>query len=331
MNLIREIRLPNGRVTKNLGFGCAGILRLPTNGQREKLLRTAFDAGLTHFDVARMYGAGAAEGILGSCLNKMRGQITLATKFGFPCGVPSRKRVFVQSMGRWAVNLHPGIKKWMKKKPAASPAGADRHYNYSVEEMESSLATSLRELKTDSVDLYFIHEPRRADVVPEGLGRALQQKKDEGKVGAYGISGIPSDVLYFLKSRPELGGEAIQHNFVLGDAPSLLLQQSAYTGVFHVLSGSLPAAENFLKHDPALARHWSEKLSLDLTQRQNLAVVILALALNDNPRGMVLFFTSNSRRIEAVVKRLTDNSFSAESLSEFREVLGQPVKEMYAL
>ena len=196
--------------------------------------------------------------------------------------------------------------------------------------MESSLETSLRELKTDSIDLYFIHEPRRGDVLPAGLGEALKQKKVEGKFGAYGISGLPSDVVYFLKERPELGGEAIQHNFVL-DAPADLFQQpSAYRGVFHVLSGLLPAAEDRLRQDPALARLWSEKLSLDLTRRENLATAILALALHDNPRSMVLFFTSNYRRIGPVVKRLAQNSFSSESLAEFRELFSRPWKEIHA-
>jgi D-threo-aldose 1-dehydrogenase len=329
MNLIREIQLPNGRLTKNLGFGCAGILRLPTNGQRENLLRTAFDSGITHFDVARMYGIGAAEGMLGSCLKKERAEITLATKFGFPCGVPNRRTVFVQSVGRWAVNLHPGLKKRMKNRAAAG--GADRHYNYSVEEMEGSLETSLRELKTDSIDLYFIHEPRRADVVPEGLGSALRQKKAAGTVGAFGISGVPSDLLYFLKNRPELCGEAIQHNFFLDEARNRVVEESAYTGVFHVLSGCLTGMERFLGRDRALAGLWSDKMSLDISQRENLAAVILAMALSENPKRMVLFFTSNSRRIRRMVEILTHNSFSPEVLSEFRGVLAQQAKELYAL
>jgi len=82
MRLIREIQLPNGRKTANLGFGCAGLLRLPTLRQRENLLRTAVEVGLTHFDVARMYGMGTAEGIVGSWLKPFRGQDTLARKFG---------------------------------------------------------------------------------------------------------------------------------------------------------------------------------------------------------------------------------------------------------
>lgn len=68
MNLIKPIQLPNGRNTTNLGFGCASLMRLPTAGSRDRLLRTVIDEGITHFDVARMYGSGEAEGIVGSSL-----------------------------------------------------------------------------------------------------------------------------------------------------------------------------------------------------------------------------------------------------------------------
>jgi D-threo-aldose 1-dehydrogenase len=327
MNLLREITLPNGRKTVNLGFGCAGILRLPMKGQRERLLGSAFDAGLTHFDVARMYGAGAAEGILGLWLRGKRSRVTLATKFGLPCGVPSRRTVLVQSMGRWAVNLHRALKQRMKQRAEAK--GGDRHYDYSVEEMERSLETSLRELKTDNLDLFFLHEPRQTDVVPQELADALRRKQTEGKFGAFGISAMSVDMPYFFKNRSELCGEARQENFVL-DAPSPSRPNAPYSGVFHVLSATIPRCEALLNSDPNLASAWSERLSLNLKRRENIAVAILAIALNENPKGMVLFFTSQAARIRPVVERLRENSFSSEMLTEFREVLRAAGKDIHA-
>ena len=329
MNLIREIQLPNGRRTKNLGFGCAGILRLPTNWQRERLLRTAFDSGITHFDVARMYGAGAAEGILGSCLKKVRNDVTIATKFGFPCGVPSRKTVLVQSVGRWAVNLHPGLKKRMKNRGASG--GGDRHYDYSVEEMERSLQTSLGQLRTEHIDLFFIHEPRIKDALPEKLGEALSRQKEQGRIGAYGLSGMPADVLYFLEHRPELCGDAIQYNFFLDKTRGVTPPKPIYTGIFHVLAGTLTHVEKFLDQDKSFARLWSEKIALDISKRDDLAIAILAIALNEDPNRMVLFFTSNTARMARMVKRLTDNSFTEEALAGFSAALADLAKEIYAL
>jgi aryl-alcohol dehydrogenase-like predicted oxidoreductase len=317
MNLIREIRLPNGRRTLNLGFGCAGLLRLPTAGQRRRLLESAFDAGLTHFDVARSYGAGAAEGIVGQCFAGRRGEITLATKFGFPCGVPSQRTVLVQSLGRWAVNLHPALKRLAKKQTAP---GGDRPYDYSVAEMERSLETSLRELRTDALDLFFVHEPRLDDEVPEVLAAALRRRHEEGRFGAYGVSGPAADLLYFQKVFPGLFGGANQHNFSFDDIPPALAQMTHH-GVFHVLAGTLPSCEASLRANPEVTKTFSEKLGLDLTQRENLAAAIVAVALNVQPHGMVLFFTTRARRIAPLVKRLRENSFTPEALEEFRRVL----------
>jgi len=328
MNLIREIKLPNGRTTRNLGFGCAGILRLPLNWQRENLLRTAFDAGITHFDTARMYGAGAAEGILGTCLKKVRGDITLATKFGFPTGVPSPRKVLVQSVGRWAVNLVPGLKKRLRNKPQG---GGDRHYDYSVKEMEGSLETSLAQLQTEQIDLFFVHEPRLRDTVPDDLGEELARQKKLGRIGGYGLSGIPADVVHFLQQRPELCADGIQYNFSLDRQSAVVPPRPMYTGAFHVLAGTLTPLAKWIETDKLGARLWSEKLSLDLTKRDNLATAILALALNENPERMVLFFTTSAPRLARMVKRLTDNSFSSEALSEFRIALANRAKEIYAM
>ncbi|HET9153536.1 MAG TPA: aldo/keto reductase [Solirubrobacterales bacterium] len=53
------------RANVRLGFGCASLMRLPSRRRRQALLAEAFEQGIRHFDVARMYGLGAAEGELG--------------------------------------------------------------------------------------------------------------------------------------------------------------------------------------------------------------------------------------------------------------------------
>jgi aryl-alcohol dehydrogenase-like predicted oxidoreductase len=326
MSLIREIRLPNGRLTKNLGFGCAGILRLPTNRQRERLVHTALEEGITHFDVARMYGAGAAEGILGTCLQGRRDQVTLATKFGFPCGVPSPRAVLKQSAARWVANLHPGLKKFLKRK--AAPSG-DRHYDYSVKEMEASLATSLAQLHTDRLDLFFLHEPRQADLVPEDIGDALRRQQESGRIGAFGLSALPGDLAHFFRKRPELAGQAVQ--FPMAWADDLPLPPAiVYTGVFHVLAGPVPALADYLAREREFARAWSEKLDLDLSARDDLALALLAVSLHARPTGMTLFFTSKPARLSRLVRALATRAFSPEALTEFRRELSQRLSPSHA-
>ena len=68
---IRE--LPRtGVVTSAVGFGCAGLFRIPQRSRRREVLEAAYDVGIRHFDVAPMYGLGLAEAELGSFLKRRR-------------------------------------------------------------------------------------------------------------------------------------------------------------------------------------------------------------------------------------------------------------------
>src|ERR1700760_3349179 len=71
-----------------LGFGCMGMSQSfgPNPGDRGQmidLLRTAVDRGVTFFDTAEVYGPFVNEELVGEALAPVRGQVVIATKFGF--------------------------------------------------------------------------------------------------------------------------------------------------------------------------------------------------------------------------------------------------------
>lgn len=68
--------------TTTLGFGCAGLFRLPWKADRRAILEAAYELGIRHFDVAPMYGLGRAEAELAPVLKHRRGDMTITTKFG---------------------------------------------------------------------------------------------------------------------------------------------------------------------------------------------------------------------------------------------------------
>jgi D-threo-aldose 1-dehydrogenase len=51
-----------------VGFGCGGLMQSPSRKERMAVLGSAVDSGMTHFDIARMYGLGMAEAELGAFL-----------------------------------------------------------------------------------------------------------------------------------------------------------------------------------------------------------------------------------------------------------------------
>src|SRR5215471_15656880 len=58
-----------------LGMGCGDLCGGAGQSHSAKLVRTAYDAGIRYFDVARLYGNGSAEGVLGNALKPMRDRV----------------------------------------------------------------------------------------------------------------------------------------------------------------------------------------------------------------------------------------------------------------
>jgi aryl-alcohol dehydrogenase-like predicted oxidoreductase len=98
-----------------LGFGCSSLTSVGRK-QALRLLESAFDAGIRHFDTARYYGYGEAEGILGSFLKSCREQLTVTTKFGIdPPRRTSSLRIAL-GVGRQILRLVPSARKAVQQR-----------------------------------------------------------------------------------------------------------------------------------------------------------------------------------------------------------------------
>jgi D-threo-aldose 1-dehydrogenase len=328
--LVHDIVLPNGRMTANLAFGCAGLLRLLTMRSREALLRTALDEGVTHFDTARMYGDGLAEGIVGRALGKNREQITFATKFGYPFVPAAGTGLSVRSLARFAFNAFPQIKSTMRRiaslrhkhapEVLVPMPGGDR--DFSPEEMQRSLGQSLEELQTDGVDLFFLHAPGLRHAIQERLASMLQDEIGDGRIGAFGISTGIADAAGLLSTQPEICGQAIQcEPSVLRDEPSAAIMAHPFVGFFRVIEENISPLQHYLKAHPALLKEWSARLRVNLATRENAGIALLGMALASNPCGTVVFFTSDAARLKRVVRKLRSDTLIPETLLEFRQFL----------
>jgi diketogulonate reductase-like aldo/keto reductase len=192
--------------------------------------------------------------------------------------------------------------------------------------MQKSLEMSLRQLQTDRVDLLFLHAPEIHDFIPENMSEALQQKKTSGKIGAFGVSGYRAELEYFLKARPDICGDAIQYHYSIlekGSASKLL--RHPFAGIFGVIDGTHRRLYQYLSKNRSFTKLWSERLGIELKNRENVGIIILAIALALNSQGMVLFFTSNPQRLRHIIRQLTGNFFSEEKLLEFREAVIQGI------
>src|SRR3954469_13992026 len=77
----------SGLEVSSLGLGCMGLSfgygPATEKQQAIAIIRAAFDRGVNFFDTAEAYGPYANEELLGEALAPLRGQVVIATKFGF--------------------------------------------------------------------------------------------------------------------------------------------------------------------------------------------------------------------------------------------------------
>jgi len=125
-----------------------------------RLLRRAYDAGITLFDTADTYGNGKGETMLARALKDVRDEIVIATKFGYD------------------FYHHGGERRGQQELPQ----------DFSPAFVRFALEESLKRLETDYIDLYQMHNPRLWAVDSDELFATLEQLKREGKVRAYGVA-----------------------------------------------------------------------------------------------------------------------------------------------
>jgi aryl-alcohol dehydrogenase-like predicted oxidoreductase len=149
----------SGLEVSELGFGCMGLsfsYGPPTEKQAAiKVIRAAVDAGVTFFDTAEVYGPFVNEELVGEALAPFRGQVIIATKFGF------------------------------KGNPA--DGGKFNVLDSRPEHIKEVAEASLKRLQVDALDLFYQH---RVDLeVPiEDVAGAVKELIQQGKVKHFGMS-----------------------------------------------------------------------------------------------------------------------------------------------
>jgi len=145
----------SGLRASRVGLGCNNFGgRIDLDATRA-VVDAALDVGITFFDTAEVYGnGGGSERFLGETLDGRRDRVVLATKFGW----------------------------------AGDRGFADPSY------IRSAIDGSLERLRTDHVDLYYLHKPDPETPIAETLG-ALDELVSAGKVRAVGCSNFSAEQL----------------------------------------------------------------------------------------------------------------------------------------
>ncbi len=149
-----------------LGLGCMNLSHAyadpPPPETAARFLLHALDLGVTHFDTATLYGFGANEELVGRVLSPHRSSFTLASKCGIH-GVP----------------VDGQIKRVIDGRPAT---------------LRKSCEHSLARLRTDVIDLYYLHRWDKTVPIEDSVG-ALADLVAAGKIRAIGLSEVSAGTL----------------------------------------------------------------------------------------------------------------------------------------
>lgn len=169
-----------------LVLGCAAMLGSVDRRRSERAIAAALDAGVRHFDVARSYGYGQAESLLGRCLGPRREGIRIIGKYGIPPAAGLRANLIRTLRGGIG-----GVRSWRWRRPVGVDDIASAFWSPGA--LRSGLETSLRELRSDWLDVLLLHTPPASILERDELVRELERLRTQGKVLLWGVSGGPAD------------------------------------------------------------------------------------------------------------------------------------------
>lgn len=214
----------SGLEVSAVGLGCMGLTfgYGPATDKADaiKLIRAAFDKGVTLFDTAEAYGQ-VNEEMVGEALEPFRNKAVIATKFGFKDGIPT--------------------------------AGLDSR----PERIRLVAEQSLKRLKTDCIDLFYQH---RVDpnVPMEDVAGAVRDLIQEGKVKHFGMCEAGADAIRRAHAVQPLSALQSEYSMFTRDPEVVILPLLEELGIGFIpfsplgkgfLTGKIDAATTFGEGD----------------------------------------------------------------------------------
>lgn len=220
----------SGLEVSALGLGCMrmtfGDAPIGTRQEMIEFLHKAVERGITFFDTAEVYGPFTNEDLVGEALEPFKGEVVIATKFGFKHG----------------------------DKGPTPTVGLDSR----PEQIKRVAEESLRRLRVDAIDLFYQHRPD-PNVPIEEVAGAVKDLIQAGKVKHFGLSESPADQIRrahavqpvaALQSEYSIWWTAIEDNDVLATCEELGLGLVPYSPLGRgYLTGKITKETTFAEND----------------------------------------------------------------------------------
>ena len=299
-----------------LGLGCMRMSfgDRPTDKQEMiEFLHKAVERGITFFDTAEVYGPFTNEELVGEALEPFKGQVVIATKFGWKHGPEE--------------GPHP--KFGMDSRP---------------EQIKRVAEASLKRLRVEVIDLFYQHRPD-PNVPIEDVAGTVKDLIQEGKVKHFGLSESPADLIRrahavqpvtALQSEYSIWWTEIEENDVLATCEELGIGLVPYSPLGRgYLTGKVTKettfAENDIRHnnprftEEAIEANWAvvELLKRIAKEKDGTpAQTALAWLLAQKPWIVPI---PGSRKLERLDENIgsVDIELTADDLSEIADAMSK--------
>lgn len=249
-----------------LGLGCMGLSHgFGTVTDRQdaiRLIRKAFDEGITFFDTAEVYGPYLNEDVVGEALEPFRDQVVIATKFGFTFGADNKQQI---------LNSRP-------------------------EHIRKVVDQSLKRLRTDVIDLYYQH--RVDPAVPiEDVAGTIKDLIKQGKVKHFGLSEAGCETIMRANAVQPVTALESEYSLWWREPEKEILPLVEKLGIGFVpfsplgkgfLTGTIPADATFGKNDFRSVVPRFSKEALAANQKFVAVLKKLAQQMNATPAELAL-------------------------------------------
>jgi aryl-alcohol dehydrogenase-like predicted oxidoreductase len=195
-----------------IGLGCMSMSHAygtpPPPEAAATVLRKALDLGYTHVDTAALYGFGANETLIGNALSDRRKEFVLASKGG----------MFRNAQGQREIDGHPEV-------------------------IKKTCEDSLTRLRTDVIDLYYLHRWDKRLPIEESVG-ALADLVAQGKVRTIGLSEVSASTIRKAHRVHPISAVQTEYSLWTRNAEVAVLQACKELGITFVAFS--PLARGFL-------------------------------------------------------------------------------------
>lgn len=302
-----------------VGFGTASIMGSVGKKRSIEALSYAYERGVNYLDLARSYGFGEAEKVVGEFVSNKRDSVIIATKFGiFPTKVPK-----IISLAKPIIRIAQKRSKFIKNMVRKQSSEVLNKGFYSVHDAKKSLEKSLTEIGTDYIDVLHIHDCISTDQLTDELLCFLEKCIKEGKIRTWGIA---SDIysINSISSNLRLSPPVIQYQ---SNAFLPVIPESKVLNSFRIVHSPFGGAtcKQRLSEVEDEVRVKLESWCSENIESNPPAIDIYKMLLLSSSflsdKGLVITSMFDLKHIEFNIQTMTEKKYPVELIEKFIDIL----------